>query len=194
MRAFSQILCLFLLMTCASNSDKKNLSQKELDKLKISYLKKVRPLLISDDFAYMDCESVGKGRVSKTKMADLEFWKQFGLIELREKAVAVEANVMSLKHTEIGGVHQFDAEFFECKRVRSSQSVDHIGMCKPSEERLFKLNYSLEESRAVGEEIIRQVIKNHAISKYYKTYNVGKIKYSFTNKMLEASAKFFECY
>lgn len=188
------ISLLLILVSCASSNQKKKLSQKEQDALYIKQLQQIRPLLVSDDFPYMGCEEVGKHQVIKTTQPDLEFWKSFGLLELREKGLAVEANLMALKHVEVEGKHQFNATFYECEKVSDVKLVDEIGMCKASQEKIFKLPYGLDESRAVGEEIISQVIRLHGIKNYYKTYSVDNVKYSYTKKELQASAKFFECF
>ena len=188
------LILILILVSCASADKKKNLTQKEQDAIYIKQLKKIRPLLVSDDFPYMECEERGSHQVIKKSQPDLEFWKNFGLLELREKGLEVEANIMALKYVEINGEHKFSANFYDCKKVSDVSQVDEVGMCKPTEERLFKLPYGLDESRAVGEEIITQVIRHHGILNYYKTYAVDEIKYSYSKKELKAAGKFFECY
>tara|TARA_Y100000768_G_scaffold355363_1_gene308964 strand:- start:9980 stop:10555 length:576 start_codon:yes stop_codon:yes gene_type:complete len=188
------LMLVLILFSCASNNEKKKLSQKEQDALYIKQLKKIRPLLLSDDFPYMECEEEGSHQVVKQTQPDIEFWKSFGLLELREKGVELRANIMALKYVEIEGKHQFNATFYNCEKVTDVKLVDEIGMCKPSEQKVFKLPYALDESRAVGEEIISQVIRHHAIKNYYKTYAVDNVKYSYTKKELQASAKFYECF
>lgn len=188
------LLLILILVSCASSDKNKKLTQKEQDALYIKQLKNIRPLLVSDDFAFMECEERGSHQVTKKNQPDIEFWKSFGLLELREKGLEAKANIMALKHVEINGQHNFKANYYKCEKVADVSKVDEVGMCKPSQEKLFKLPYGLDESRAVGEEIITQVIRHHGITNYVKTYSVGDFKYSYSKKELKASAKFFECY
>ncbi len=188
------LISLLILASCSNSIIQKKLTRKEQDAIYIKQLQKIRPLMVSDDFPYMGCEEKGSFEVMKDSQPDLEFWKTFGLLELREKGLAAKANIMALKYVEVGGKHKFSANYYSCTRVNDLKIVGEVGMCKPTEERVFKIKYGLDESRAVGEEIIRQVVRLYGIDKYYKTFSVGDIKYSYTNKELSTVAKFFECY
>lgn len=194
MKQMRFLLCIALLFGCAGGKPKYELSQKEMDQLKLKQLREIRPLLNSDDFPFMQCEAVGEGKVVKEQMPDREFWEQFGLFELRGEGLELGANIMRLKAMQLDGAHHFLAEFFRCERIQQLSPVEGVGMCKPSEQRLFRVKNNLEESRKVGQEIVKQKVRYYGLKKYYKTFSLADFQYSFTKKELEAQAKFFECF
>lgn len=184
-----------LLVGCSTGLLKQEKSKKEIEKRQIETLRKVRPLLISDEFEFMKCEKLENSQVKLDSLnsKEVEFWKRFGLLELREKALSISGNILALKHSSFGGIQQFHAVIYSCGNVKDSSEVGDVGMCKPSEERMFKISYANEKARNVGEELLRQKVRYHAISKYYKTFSLRDIKYSYTKKEFSGKAAFYKC-
>jgi hypothetical protein len=184
-----------LLFGCSTGLLKQEKSKKEIERRQIETLKKVRPLLVSDDFAFMKCDEIKKIKIEDDSLSskDVQFWKRLGHLKLREMAVQINGNVMSLNHTSFGKINRFEAVVFNCGEINNATEVGEVGMCKPTEERIFKINYENERARDVGEEILRQKVRYHAISNHFKTFSFSDAKYSYTKKEFRVKAAFYKC-
>lgn len=171
---------------------KEDLKKKE-EKDKINSLLSTRPLLSSDEFEFMKCS--GEMHIDAELGADFNFklWKGFGLLEFRKKSIENNKNIMLLDHQVIKGGYKLHATLYSCEDVGDSVLVENVGMCRPGESRIFKLKYSHDKSRVIGEEIIKQKIRYYAISKHYMSYSIKNIKYSYTQNEFIGIASFFKC-
>lgn len=187
-------IILGLIFTACSSTEKKVKTKKELELKQKKALKIARPVLDSDEFHYMGCKDLGEVEIKKDKIYNADFWKGFGIMDIRFKALELGANIMSLKQYEFGGVDKYTAKLYKCEKVTIATQVDKTGMCNSTEQKLFFINISLEDfSRKIGEEIVRTRIRYYAIQEHYKTYSIEEIKYSYTKKQYMAKASFYKC-
>jgi hypothetical protein len=189
------LLFIFILSSCTLGKGNKKLSKNEVIERQILSLQDVRPLLASDEFPFMKCEKIKSIQVEKktSDISNLKLWQSIGHLELREQARQLESNIMSLKDFSFGEKHRFTADIYQCENTNSIHTADPVGMCKPSEERMFYLSYPSSLPREVGEQILRQKVRYYGIEYYFKTYNIRDIHYSFTKKQFSAKAIFFKC-
>lgn len=187
-------ILLLLFANCSSFNSVQKMSSDEKIEYYTKLLSQMRPLLSSDDFHYMKCKSLGHVELEKNATYNDELWNYIGDLDLRVLSQEKEANIISLKSQQFGNVVKREAEAFNCKEYRDAKEVDDAGMCSSSEERLFVIKYNPQELRQLGEVIIKTKIKYYALEKYYKSYNIRDIKYSFTKKEYSAKAKFFKCF
>ena len=184
-----------LLFGCSTGLLKQKKSKKEIERRQIETLNKVRPMLVSDDFAFMNCSEIKTIKFDDDSLSakDVQFWKRLGHLELREKALQLKGNVISLKQYTLGKINRFEAVVFSCGEISDASEVGEVGMCKPSEERVFRISYENERARDVGKEILRQKVRYHAISNHYKTFSFTDAKYSYTKKEFRVKAAFYKC-
>jgi hypothetical protein len=189
------VLIGLLLFGCSTELLKKEKSKKEIEKRQIETLIKVRPMLVSDNFEFMKCDKLKTVLIDDDSFSEpeIEFWKRMGHLSLREKALQLEGNIISLKHSVFGKINKFEAVVFSCKETNDATEVGEVGMCKPSEQRMFKISYANERARDVGEELLRQKVRYYAISNHYKTFSFTDAKYSYTRKEFSAKAAFYKC-
>ena len=187
-------LSFLILVGCSSTSTSIEKTTKEKVEFNRKLLEEVRPFLKSDELAYMKCENKGKISVEKQAHYNSELWKSLGDLELRKLAIEKNANIMSLSYGSFGDIERFFADLYLCKDVNTSKFVEIAGMCKPSEERMFKIKYDAKELRETGEDLIKAQIEYHAISNHYKTYHYHDIKYSYSKKEFSGKGIFFKCY
>ncbi len=180
-------------ISCASDTQKKKLSAKALVKKQLRALKTVRPLLNSDEFDYMKCQDVGYTEAEFVKQFDSKHNQIFGVMELRDAALEKEANIISLSHQIKNNRVLYKANLYRCQDVRDASFADEAGMCKASKEFIVRFRYPDDNTRAVGEETLRQMARYYAIEHFYKTFHVKKIKYSYTKKEFSAHASFYKC-
>ncbi len=186
---------LFLIFSsCTHKKSSNELSQEELNRLYIDGILNVRPILKSDEMRFMNCDFKKDLVVTRKKRPDYELWKKFGDLELRRQARDVGANILILNHTENNGIDTFAARAYECEKVASTNEVVNVGMCKESEAKIFTLDFDRELFRELGEVILIEKIKYHAISNHYKSYYYKNLKYSFTQQKFTAEAFFYKCY
>ncbi len=186
-------ILIFFFLSCAS-SKVAELSQKERIKIQIKYIKTLRPILKSDEFAFMKCTELGRTNVDKPKDFDVDTWKGFGIIELREAGHKAGANILATNHLEVGSKNRFNGIYYRCENTNTINEVDGpIGMCGASEERIFSLKYPNDDTREFGKEMLKQKIKYHGLSNHYISFSVVDMKYSFTRKEFQAKGYFFKC-
>ncbi len=186
-------LILFILMSCAGTGTQEELDKKAMIKRQLKALTAVRPLLKSDEFPYMKCRERGKLTAEINKELDSKHNQNFGVMELREMAMDKDANIMTLSYRTKGNRVIYQADIYECEQVRDATYVNVAGMCSASEEKTISFKYADDKPRVVGEEIIMQMARYYAIENYYKTFNLRKIKYSYTKKQFTAEASFYKC-
>jgi hypothetical protein len=179
---------------CSSFQNSEQLSKKELIEKQKKLLHEIRPLLKSDELPYMKCEKKGRVQSEQEGTTNLNLWKNLGPFELREKALKMDANIMSLEYAEFGKINRFFADLYKCAEVSTVKFVEIAGMCKVSEEKIFNIKYDPKELREIGEEIIKTIIRNYAIAHHFKTFHYRDIKYSYTKKEFSGKGSFFKCY
>lgn len=183
------IICLFI--SCSH----KTKSNKHLDeKLTIAALTQVRPFLKSDEFRFMGCELIKTVIDPKHYKNQEDLWKIFGTLELRKMALKEGANMMSLHEKEIDQIKHFTADLYSCEKINQIKKVSHIGMCSPTEEKVFTFKFERDKNREIGKVYVEEMVKYYGIKNYFKSYSVNSIKYSYTNEIYSANASFFNCF
>lgn len=184
----------FIFFSCSGHIQTSTLSKKQKVKYYKSLLQKTRPLLNSDELPYMDCKKLSTAEVTKVAPYNDKLWSSLGDLDLRAKAVEVGANIMSLSVDEVENGHKLSADLYTCERVNQVSEVDIAGMCKSSEERVFRIKYDPQELREVGEEILKTKIEYYALSRHYRSFHYRDIKYRYSKKEFVGKAYFFKCY
>ena len=188
------IIFFVLISSCTNLKNKEQLSQDELNQLYLKAIENVRPILKSDEFRFMDCDEKKHLSLKKTRTADYKLWKVFGDLELRRQALEVGANILSLHHKETVDGDLFEAVAYSCSQINTTNEVVNVGMCKSSENKVFILDFDRELFRELGEKILIEKIKYHAIANHYKSYFYKNLKYSYTKQEFRAEASFYKCY
>jgi len=188
------LMLMIILCACSHGKNSTKISEKELIKKQKKYLKEIRPLLQSDEFHYMKCSDKGSFSIERNNSFDIDTWKSFGLMEIREEGLKRSANIMTLTHILFADKVKFMANYFSCENINRIGLVDGpVGMCGATEERLFNLKYPDDETRELGQEMIKQKIRYYGLTNHFTTYSFQDISYKFTKKEYEAKASFFRC-
>ena len=193
MKSLKFVLLFIFIFSCTTQKTLKDLKGKELEKAKLEALRKVRPLLVSDEFQFMGCKEITKIQVQKDRGEDREIWKTMGDLKLRRLALLYGGNILRLSMNEIGNQDAFSAVVYKCDKVADATKVIEVGMCKASEQRLFVLKFNKENPREIGEEVLKQKVRYYAISNYYKSFSFKDLKYSYTQQEFRVKTSFYKC-
>ena len=183
----------FLFICCASEKVNNELSKDEIIKIRTKLINSIRPLLKSDELAYMKCERFDKVEFKSSSQEIDPVWNKIGPLALRKKIMSEEANIFTLEYNENAGLKRFFATPYKCEEVPDAKEVDLAGMCEASEQKIFFLNYDPEDIREMGEIILKTMVRYYAIENYYKTFHIRDFKYSYTKQRFSAKGYFFKC-
>ena len=186
---FFIFICIFI--SCSHQTkDNKNLEEK----VTVEALTQVRPFLKSDEFRFMNCELIKTVVDSEKYETQEDLWKVFGTLKLRKMALKEGANMMSLHQKDKGQSKQFTADLYSCEKINQIKKVSHIGMCSPTEEKVFTFKFERDKNREIGKVYVEEMVKYYGLKNYFKSYSVNSIKYSYTNENYSAKASFFNCF